>query len=168
MDSGVIFVGRATRPLRSCYHLYRFFSHIYAELLFLFYFIWLHFNPLPISYDILLRYILWRMVSFSCILWIYLSTILLTYYPHPLCISRNLSTGMFLCFVDILKILLHILLDFRVFRGTNLGQNRYFYNPVSSLYSAIRASGCFDFVFCVLSLWPFVYYHEYQFAFFAC
>jgi len=44
------------------------FSRIFIQVCFLpFYFVWLCFNPLPIPYDVLVCFILCRMVSFLCI-----------------------------------------------------------------------------------------------------
>ena len=116
-----------------------------------FYFVWLYFNLLPIPYDILVCFILCRMVSFLCIL---AELIYPQFCSHIIHTSVHklyfIHRGIFLLCVYPENIPAFLLV-FRVFLGVNSGQNGHFFNPVSSLYLAIRAAGCFDFVFFILS-----------------
>ena len=128
------------------------FFRIFIQMCFLpFYFVWLHFNPLPIPYDILICFILCRMVSFLCIFGELIYPQFCSHIIHTSVHKLYFIHRVSFCFVYIRKIILHFLLVFRVFSGANSGQNGHFFNPVSSLYFAIRAAGCFDFVFFILS-----------------
>ena len=149
--------------------IYTVFSRIFIQMCF---FRFILYGCTSIHY--LYRTIFWFALFF--VEWCRFSVFLLNWFIHnsvhilstPLCISYTLSTGVSFCFVYIRKIILHFLLVFRVFWGANSGQNGHFYNPVSSLYLAIHAAGCFDFVFFILSGWLFAYYREYQFTNFSC